>query len=329
MPTALQLVNRVRRKLRLTDTSDFAKSENALLLDLVNESMHMVLELRDWDFDVRHDGHLTAVANSTGNGSALSHGAGGATMTINESFPVSANSFIARLVFTHDTNYGDTAYRVSTWEGTTVTVPNANPAISTTSPTYSIFANEFVLPADVRKILSVRHQESDIRVEEINRTLQFDSLVQRPQESITDSPEVIYVGGRGLATKSSSANPDTEGIVFMPWPTPSEALDFNYSYCVRHDDLVDVTDTLDNVDNYGLDLIIELAYGRAMQSDFGNNKAEGIAIERKVLSASKDFETNDSRMPNRKLVIRSLDRQGGSSVHFGRLPNGGKTFGSL
>lgn len=329
MPTALQLVNRIRRKLRLPDTSDFAKSENLLLLDLVNEAINTVLELRDWDFDIRHDGHLTAVANSTGSGSGLSFGASGATMTINESLPASASPFVARIIFTHDTNYGDTAYRVSVWNGTTVTVPDANPDISTTSPTYSIFANEYVLPDARRKILSVRHQESDIRVEEVDRTIRFDRFVQRPQESITDTPDLIYVGGRGLATKSNAADADNDGLLFMPWPTPSLALDFDYSYLQRHDELTTTTDTLDNVDRYAVDLIVELAYGRSLQSDFGNNKEEGIAIERKVIGQSKEFETNDNRMPNRRLPLRSHDRSAGRIQDFGQLPNGGRTFGSL
>lgn len=329
MPTALQLVNRVRRKMRVPDTTDFAKSENLLLLDLVNEAKDMVLELRDWEFDIRHDGHLSTVANTTGSGSGLVHGASAATMTINESFPTSANSFIARIVFTHDTSYGDTAYRVSLWDGTSVTVPDANSAISTTSPTYSIFANEYVLPSNVKKILSVRHQESDIRVEEIDRSVRFDRFVQRPQESITDTPDLIYVGGIGTATKSDAANPDTDGIIFMPWPTPSLVLDFDYSYIERHDELTAVDSQLDNVDRYAVDLIVDLAYGRAQQSEFGNNKEEGIAIERKVLGISKDFETNDGRMARRKLRLRSLDHVGSSGRDFGRLPNGGKSFGSL
>ena len=329
MPTALQLVNRVRRKLRIPDTTSFTKSEDLLLLDLVNEAKDTVLELREWDFDVRHDGHLTTVANTTGSGSSLTHGAGGATMTIVESFPTAPNNFIGRIVFTHDTNYGDTAYRVSVWESTTVTVPDANSAISTTSPTYSIFANEYVLPSNVRKVLSVRHQESDIRVEEIDRSVRFDRFVQRPQESITDTPDLIYVGGIGTATKSTSSASDTDGIIFMPWPTPSAVLDLDYSYCIRHGELTTTASTLDNVDRYAVDLIVDLAYGKALQSDFGNNKEEGIAIERKVIAFSKDFETNDDRMPNRRLRLRSLDHVGSSGRDFGRLPNGGRNFGAL
>ena len=326
MPTALQLVNRVRRKLRIPDTSSFTKSEDLLLLDLVNEAMHTVLELRDWEFDVRHDGHLTAVANTTGSITGFSVGGSGATGTIVETFPTSADEFIARVVFTHDSEYGDTAYRVSVWNGTTITVPDANPAISTTSPTYSIFANEYVLPVDRKKVLSVRHQESDIRVEEIDRTVRFDRFVQRPQEHITDTPDIIYVGGQGLATKSNAANSDVFGIVFMPWPTPSEALDFDYSYLIRHADLTVTTSTLDNVDNYALDLIVDLAYGKALQSDFGNSPEAGVAIENKILRMSKDFETQDGRMPRRRMALKSLDVKAASVRDFGRLP---RNFGSL
>lgn len=325
MPTALQLVNRVRRRSRIEDAVDFTLTENKLLRDLVNEAKNQVLQLRDWDFDVRHDGALTTVANSTGSTLALAPGA--LTATINEAFPTEPDSFVGRVVITSDTSFGDTAFRVSQWTaGGVLSVPEMPATLSTTSPTYSIFANEYVLPATVRKITSVRHQESDVRVEEINRRHRFDRFIQRPHEDITDQPEVIFVGGTMTPT-TDGVFTAVNGLGFMPWPTPSTQIRFHYSYVIAHADLDLETDTLDDVDPQAVDLVVELAYAKALQSDFGTDRIRGLDIEQKVLALITGLQTNEARMPSQRMPLRSLDRQAGRTfADFGRLP---RNFGSL
>lgn len=324
MPTALQLVNRVRRRGRTEDAVDFSLSENKLLRDLVNEGKNQVLQLRDWDFDVRHDGALTTVANSTGSTLTLTPGTQQAT--INEAFPTEPDSFVGRLVITSDDNFGDTAFRVSEWTAAgVVTVPEMPSTLSTTTPTYSIFANEYVLPASIRKITSVRHQESDVRVEEINRRHRFDRFIQRPQETIDDQPSVVFVGGT-LTPTTDGAFAAVNGLGFMPWPTPSSQLRFHFSYIVAHDDLDLVDDTLDDVDPQAVDLIVEMAYAKALQSDWGTDRIRGLDIENKVRGLILGLQTNETRMPAQRMPLRSLDRRSGSGRNFGGLP---QNFGSL
>lgn len=78
--TALQLVNRVRRRMHMSDAADLTDRLSLVLLDLVNESMSYILETRSWDFDGRSDGVLVtkaAVTNATTtvtNGSATALG---------------------------------------------------------------------------------------------------------------------------------------------------------------------------------------------------------------------------------------------------------------
>lgn len=346
MATALELVNRVRRQLRWNDTASFTASEDKAVLDAVNAAVAVIFERWDWECDVRHDGVLFTMPEITSTGcsittdtTTLTWGSGddGGDTYAAASIENVTNP-VVYAVLTDDTDYGDTAFRVSDLAVVTsgfFTVTEANlasrfPGATDSSAGVTLVANTYVLPSTVRKVMRVRHQERDVALLEAERFHLFDRAVQRPHDSTSDNPDVIVMGGIETSTTYTALLTDTSTAVTGPsvtlWPTPSSELLLNYSYLMKRAEMTATTDTLANADRSLEDLVVQLAYARCVQNYVGDADAgTGLAIEQRVLGLAKDLYANQTKDPNRRRVMSSNFDDCAGRVDFGRMP---RNFGT-
>lgn len=332
MTTALSLVNRVRRLLREEDVTSFVSTDllSNTLLDLLNESKHDILETRIWDFDKRQDGELVTQAPLTGTDASFVNGS--ASYAFSTTAPTSvAGNWVAKLIATDDSSYGDTAFRVVS-SGTSGGGCSGDLAVlfpgtsSLGAASFTVVFDEYLLPSTVRAVTSVRHQENDLRLIEVDKELGLDRVVQRPHEEQSTQPEFVYVGSTITTTyNSDSASEGSTGIGLRLHPTPSAALVLSYSYIYRHADMSSATDSLDNVDGSVEDLIVRLAYARAMKTGIGNEPQVGVLLEREVFARADALYAGHARDPMARTVIRP-HFAGRIGAGFGKLP---RNFGSL
>ena len=323
MSTALALVNKVGRLMREEDASALTETFATQVLDLVNEAKRDLRESKNWQFDTRNDGVVVAPAPFTGTATTVSGTAVVLSgITTSQIVPSNHTASVARIVFTADTAFGDTAFRiVSSVDAIGVanlTLATAFPGTVSASTAVSIVFDEQVLPSTVRGVTSVRHQEGDVELVHLTRNL-LDMVRQRPHESTTDSPVVVTIGGTGESTyNSSSASNGTRGTLFTVNPIAGSKLSFDYSYLYRHPDLSSSQDLV-NVDSAVEDCIVRLAYARAMQSGIGNEPEAGIAIERGVTKRAEELYAGLRRDTLNRIVISPL-RPTRVAVGFGRVP---------
>ena len=175
MTTALSLVNRIRRLLREEDVTVFLSTDllSSVLLDLLNESKRDILEERIWDFDKRQDGVLATAAPLTGTDGSFTNA--NTAFSLASSAPSSvAGDWSAKIVPTSDASYGDTAFRIvsvaTSGGGSSGVLSIAYPGTTIAgSASFTIVFDEYLLPATVRAVTSVRHQESDLRLVEVHK----------------------------------------------------------------------------------------------------------------------------------------------------------------
>lgn len=350
MSTAVQLVNRVRRKLRWGDTATFVAPEDLSILDEINGAVATLFEAFDWDCDKRHDGVLLCMGASTytsGMSLALlaTEAFGGLASLYGKASEADARLAVLRVAFTESTEFPQTALRVlqgyfdanllisvltldAQWVGTTLT--------NTASAQF--VANEYGLPSTVRKMISARHQEKNIRLEEVSRSQMFDRAMQRPTETINDDIELIMIGGRCVPTieagAGASATPPayvapTAMTSVLLWPTPNTDIRIDYTYLLQRSPMTATTDTLANVDSSIENLVVELAYARCINSYVGDaDPAMGLAIENRVMTMARVLHANQARDPSRRRIIGSLfdDCRIPTRNLFGVPP---RNFGSL
>jgi hypothetical protein len=344
LATALQLVNRVRRKLRWGDTTAFTDDQSLVALDAVNAALALVFEGWDWDCDVRHDGVLLTFADETLPTITVTN----SSTDISDATDTELANAIAtaddrraclRFLVEADSTVGDVAGRIAWgWYNTSTFTGYAtlDSAYLGTSGSVSmrVIANQYGLPTTVRKVLSVTHQGTNVRLEEIQRTQVFDRMVQRPHETVSDMPSVVAIGGTVAATvRSSNATsaPDTPSEELYPsmliYPTPSTAYQLNYSYLVQRSALTATTDTVTNLTRTLEDAITDLAFARCMSDVSGEFDPEaGLALEERTLRRVQKLHANQYRDTGRRRVLGSNFCQPARGVNFGALP---RNFGSL
>jgi hypothetical protein len=309
--------------MREEDASALTETFASQVLDLVNEAKRDVLESKNWNFDERHDGVVTTVAPITGTATSVS----GTSVvlsgiTTSQIVPSASTASVARIIFTADTAFGDTAYRIASSVDAlgvaNLTLAERFQGTVSASTAVTIVFDDQVLPSTVRAVTGVRHQEGDLELFHLTRNL-LNYVRRRPHESDTDSPTTVTVGGTGESTyNSGSASNGTRGTLFTVNPISSQKLSFNYSYYYRHPDL-SASQDLVNVDSAVEDCIVRLAYARAMQSGIGNEPEVGMAIERDVMRRVDDLYSGLRRDPLNRIVI-TPNRAYKSTVGFGRVP---------
>jgi len=341
----LQMINAVRGKLR-EERIDLISADDQLteeIIGLLNDAGSAVLEGNDWDFDIHHDGRLFYPTSQSGtylgfvaqklplNASAarLFYSADAGSGEVFEDddaidlagFRCSGNRARARLLVTDSSKPNTSWIITSIGKGAAqldVTI-SGNFFVDGVGDSAAVFAwetyvNEVVLPSTVKDVLSVRNEEEPVRLEFVEREMQFDQWVPRTTDSRGDRPEVVMVGGTITSTARTSstawdsisnANAVT-GIGCTIWPIPNADVHLGYSYRVQHADLSLATDEWPGVPNDIIHAIEWLAYQFALDSGMQNDPEAAKRAERQVEKRIARALNKQSRQPNRRRIPRAF-----------------------
>lgn len=325
--TALVLVQRVARRLRKGAVSDFSGDLGAVLLDLVNSAQREVLETAEWDFLTRHDGELVVVPRTEYTGTF--------TATINSATVTNVGqsnhstyygAFRSRLVLTEHTTHGNTSFAITTATHPAAddvyTLETAFPGASGSGLNGTIFVIDYQLPTTVRDVLSVRHEDDDIKVSFADRTETFDRYIPSAHLEDSDSPDLVIVGGSVEATVTTGT--PTTKLGLMVWPIPTVAYVLSYSYRYLHPGHSATTDTLDAPD-FIADLIVDKACALAYRSAVANDPEMADSLESDIARRFQRHLTHNSPQPQRRRILRSHDQAAGPSL-FQHRPANSRVF---
>lgn len=325
--TALELVNRVMRRLRLEPQSNFASEPAAVVLDLVNSAKEDVLASRDWKSDLRHDGAvLTRGPLTSSTGYLYNGGLATADVSLDGHVvepgtpdPAYTGDIITRFEYQGDT----TAAKVeSGMVGTFWRLKFLQQDVGfgsgyvdynwtgddTTTAKLKYFVAEYLLPDTVREVVSVTTQSgSPLKLEHVDAGATFDSLFPDMADRY-GTPEFASVGGYDLPTTTSLAaltdqEPKLRLILF---PIPDDEYRLNYSYYYQHPVLVNPTDKLIGVPPQLVSSIVEKAHADAVQ--VLDQRVNDGAILGSLASRRMDdkFKSHDPQ-PARRHVVGSWE----------------------
>jgi hypothetical protein len=315
------LVNRLLRRHGYDDVSSFGEPETLLGLDLVNQSVRELLAERDYPWNIRNDGELKVFAQLTGDASADTPGTDnsvvdlsglGATGVTSFTGGTNAGTVVARILFTNATSFSDTAMIVRSG-----TLPVAGtirlqlesefPGGAVTATSWKVFFSEYLLPNTVSKVISVTHQNEPVRLLEAPPYSRFDELIPRPHDNEGANPDVVMIGGQGVATYNADSNAvASKRYRLMLWPIPTTATLLHYSYKERLAELT-ATDDLLVVPTEFADDVIDRAEALSNLTQRWNDPAlaqmqmanSRITAERKWVNATQD--------PSRRHGLRPHD----------------------
>lgn len=317
MSTALELVNRMRRKRRDATSSVITDRQGIAYLDILNSAITAVLEERTWNFQTRSDGRLNLIPSYTGSLATLTPGSAAFTITAPSGISATtdlANGFVLRLIVTSDPVYGQTAFPIlnvtySAGGGGSVT-GNLRAAWTgnafVANGLWRLFAYEYVLPSIVKQVTNVIHQERPVALEFEERDYSFETLVPRPQDYIGGDPECVMVGGQVQPTYDllGTVSVYTDAAKIFPPPDSEAALDYSYIY--RQARLVAASDSL--FAPYVVeDIIVELATARAI-SMLEKDPQIGLPLERRVMDDIRRVHANQSSQPSKHNTIKTFDQ---------------------
>lgn len=325
--TALEFVNRIRRRMRAgSDVSNVTDEENAVLLDIVNAAIADVLAGKNWEFDLRHDGILNTLATQTLG--SVSVTASTFTTDTSDQFDfatfTAADQHVVRGIIETDGRYSNTAFRITSIEDSgsvqTFRVDGTFPgtvgggAVST----MKTVAHEFILPASVRAVVSVTHEERPLTLDQVDPTATFDQLVPRPHGT-TAHPEWVGVGGFDVPTRDYTASASDPALRMIVWPLPDAAISLRYSYYVDHARLATATDALIGVPDRVIEDIVRIAHGDAVAS-VEKNAEEGLRIANSALRSSNEKYMNQSAQPRGRHAVGSWSRKPGVTDRISGFP---------
>lgn len=291
MATALQMVNALRGLLREEEISAIATSDELTtdLLKLINRAARSVLHERDWTFDTLEDGVASFMAPITGTTGSVTYGSPDFVFLPGTQAQITRiTERPSRLVVTDDASFGNTSWKITRGDyipllgGYVGLVLNSTFQGTTQSSTaaWTVYSDEIVLPSTVRRVLSVRHEETPIRLEFVQRNLIADSYQPRSYDRTQSQPELVMVGGGGTTTYTGEATTATSGTLMRIWPPPSEAIILNYSYMREHAALSETTDSLLGVPETVIDLITQKAFYYGLISNLENDPRRADLVRR-------------------------------------------------
>lgn len=314
MSTALELVNRIRAKRRDATSAIITDRQGVAYLDFLNSAITTVLEERTWNFQLRSDGTLTTIPLTTGTDGAVQNGftAFGSAVFGGATSPVFGD-FQARIAITDDANFGGTTVRVDTASvaGATLTAvisPAWFGASNFGAADFTFFVYEYVLPATVRSVTNVAHQESDLSLYFEDGQYTFDRLVPSPLDNTSDTPQIVMVGGE-IQRTAETGSTGTFGLGMRIYPVPDSVLALNYSYVYRQPKLTLSTSELYRVPDAVEDLIVELATARIISS-LEKDVQTGLPLEVRVNREIDKIHRNHAADSGRRNAMRSLDHTG-------------------
>lgn len=342
--TALELVNRVLRRMRDETVGNFADDKSQVILDLVNAAKDDVLTSRDWDFDLRHDGVIvTRKTISTESGVLAQHNTTFFDSALNDHVfdpPVTPPSLfgdvITRFEYQGDaTSSNEESGQVGTiWrmvDFTTLSIATGAldaewPGASTSTAKLKFFMAEYLLPDTVRDVVSMTNQNGvPLDLDHVDPGASFDQLIPDLAERFA-APEMVAVGGFDKPTIERSVGDDTPKLRVVFFPVPDDEYRINYSYYYNHPDLVETTDTLKGVRPNVIASIVDRATADAVQT-VQHRVRDGVVLEGAAdRRLGRKFDSQ-SLQPAKRNNVRSWESRGGG--HRNHVGNGfpGRTLG--
>jgi hypothetical protein len=305
------MVNQVRRRLREESLVSFDSGELTVAVkDLINEAAREVLDSHEWSFMIREDGEAFFPGIHTGgNTMRITQYASTGVFFDSGITPDITNKWTSprrsRMVSTSSTELADQSYPLlsltSTLNGSFVLQGKYYGSSQVTGGAFKLYANEMALPADVKQVLSVRNEDEPVRLEEVEKYIQFDTIAPRPLDSTSSKPDIVYVGGtvRGTADTAGEVGLLSSGI--MVWPVPSSDVLLKFSYVSRPNALDSETDTLSYVPEEVQDLICWRAFEKALDSNIEDDPDRALRVRR-------NNETRTARLLESDEVGRSRRR---------------------
>jgi hypothetical protein len=325
--TALVAVNRVQRRGRIATTATVTDGSAPTLLDFVNEAAREVFETAEWEFLTRHDGELAVVPRTayTGTFTATLNSTTVSNIAQN-AYATYYGAFRSRLVLTEHATHGGTSFAIATATHPAAddvyTLETAFPGATTSGLNGFVYVVDYQLPATVRDILSVRHEENELKLEFVDKTFTFDSMEPAAHLVTDNQPQIIYVGGSVKATVTSGTATTALGI--MVWPVATEKYVLSYSYRYLHPELSAAADVLD-APSVIVDLIVDKATAKAYRSAVFNDPEMAQQIELDVARRFQRLLGANNPAPQRRMILRSHDQATGAS-QFGSRPRDPRTF---
>lgn len=285
----LAMVNQVRRRLREQSLTAFDTGElTTVVKDLVNEASREVLDSHEWSFMLRDDGQAFfpgLIETDPTLSIALSKYQSSGSLW-NGSFADSNRWTTPRkstLVVTGSADLPNQTYdltNISSSVGIPFTISNSyyGTSIAAVDGTaFTVYCNQMALPANVKQVLSVRNEEAPVRLEEVEKYIQFDSIVPRPLEGTSSKPDIVYVGSTVRGTSYNGSTPlQSAGI--MVWPVPSSDVLLKFSYVARPDEMTTETDFLEYVPDDAEDLICWRAFEKALDSNIEDDPDRALRV---------------------------------------------------
>jgi hypothetical protein len=288
----LAMTNQVRRRLREETLTSFGTGELTVVVkDLVNEAAREVLDSHEWSFMIREDGvayfpglHEATDGLTLGqyDTSGIANDADLLDSTFARKWTTPNRS---RLVATSSTVVPDQSYAIKAIGRTPhlglFDLEDRYFGSDITNGPFTVYTNEMALPADVKQVLSVRNEDEPVRLEEVEKYIQFDTVVPRPLDHTSSKPDVVYVGGTVKGTYSVQGyDLGLRSSGLMVWPVPSATVMLKYSYVSRPNTLSDETDELYFVPEEVEDLICWRAFEKALDSNIEDDPDRALRVRR-------------------------------------------------
>lgn len=326
--TALQLVNRVRRRMRHSDTTAISDVRDLATLDAVNRAMRYVMTGKVWESDKRHT-QIALRARITG--VAIAFNAGAQTGIVTYSGLASSDvygDFIMRAVPLGSTQYANTALRVLSASApvadvSAVAIPfSVSEAVAATAG--ELFYSEYILADTVRSILSVTHQDESLSLEQVGSKVEFSELYPRQQIEY-GAPRSISVGGLDVPTYNAASSAPDPSLRMIVWPPPDDEYVLDLEYVYRHPELTTADSELEGVTDEVVDGIVDLATAD-MQQNYDRNTEEGRLLMRDSMQRMDNVYKAHGAQVAERAVIGNWDGSAGRSRGHHSLI-GGRTIG--
>lgn len=307
------MVNRLLRRHGFEDYSTFTAPETLLALDLVNQAIRDLLSVRDYPWNIRSDGALFLFAPIEGDDDAtINVGDTACTITpftgndVDYTGGTSEGFTVTKLMFPGaSSNTAMTVLNVGELGGTlVVNLTNGWPGDSIASGDYKFFFNEYVLPEDISKIISVRHQDRALRLIEVDPHRGFDEYLPRPHDSF-GPPEVVLVGGTSTATCVEGTTA-AQGLRFVVWPPPDAVTLLDFTYKSRVAELTATTSTLTAPGEFVDDVVDRAEALSNMTQRFNAPELAQQQIRNAGMTADRKW-ANSVLDPNRRHSFKAHD----------------------
>lgn len=327
--TLLQLVNRTRRKRRMGDTTALSAADDMAAVDAVNQAIDLVLNTREWQFDLRHSQIVTKARIPS---VSVTTTAGSPNVSISVSGLDSTDingDFVLRVRPAGVTGYGDTALRGLTTSPvlSSQAVVSTPVALGATGSTTSgeMFYAEYFLADTVKSVHRVRYQENTIALDQLDPQIEFDEIYPRPHVEYGE-PRVASVGGFDYSTYLASESQPAPRLRMIVWPIPDDEYVLDYQYTYRHPELSATTDTLVGVPPEVVDMIVEFATAD-MMGFFDRRVEDARSLRGDTYALLDEIHERHGGQTADRAVVRNWDSAGGNpadrySIHRGRLIGG-------